>query len=146
MKSFVGWKVISLVLLAYEAQGQDARFDCPATSCWCRDTYTNASVTVRKAVEWRTAFNHELQKDQVLYLDEYTPPTTAATPPRPGIVIIHGGAFNEGPYDGCSKSRDDPKFVDWAMKNAVRGYVLCGAGRRQTERKPAAVRIGFVTR
>ena len=36
------------MFLARGASAQDARFECPGSSCWCQDTYSTAEISVHK--------------------------------------------------------------------------------------------------
>ena len=97
-----------VVLLASGASAQQARFDCPLSSCWCHDTFTDADVTVNTGREYRVALNTLQQKNQTLLLDEWYAPSDT---PRPGAVIIHGGGYSTGAYDGCSHARNMSSFA-----------------------------------
>lgn len=115
-------RLLVLLVLTTPATGQDTRYPCPSSSCWCQEGVPSSAVTVTSKVPFHTALNHLTGKNQTLFLDEYIPP-----PPvkglRPAVVVIHGGAFNTGPYDGCSHGRDWETFVEMAQTFARRGFV-----------------------
>jgi dienelactone hydrolase len=101
---------------------QDARFDCPRSSCWCRDSFDDASIQIKSGIFYREAFNSLTNKTQTLYLDEYVPPP-GTRELRPGAIIVHGGGFSTGPHNGCSHGKDMKSFADIAMMLARRGFV-----------------------
>ena len=41
--------------------------------------------------------------NQTLLLDEWLAPSRT---PRPGALIIHGGGYSAGPYNGCSHAKN----------------------------------------
>ena len=94
---------------------------CPPSSCWCRDSYADAEVSLNADVLYRTAFNRVTQQNQTLYLDEYAAPSRA---PRPGFLIIHGGGYSAGPYNGCSHAKNMSAFAAVAHSMARRGFAV----------------------
>lgn len=42
---------------------------------------------------------------------------------RPGAVIVHGGGYSAGGFDGCSHARNMSSFADIAVALAQRGYL-----------------------
>ena len=95
-------------------------FNCPTSSCWCRDIFPEHSIDVRSNIYYRTAFNKVLKRNQTLFLDEYFAPSQT---PRPGALIIHGGGFSSGPHNGCSHAKNMTSFALVAMAFAQRGFV-----------------------
>ena len=140
----------------------NARFPCPPSSCWCGQTFENASIQYHSDQYYRTALNSVTNEEQALYLDEWFAPSTT---PRPGALIIHvrietlyvtsrrvitrgsvlsqGGGYSAGPYNGCSHARNMSSFADRAMELARHGFVAVsidyrceGALRPQDEFHP----------
>ena len=62
-----------------------------------------------------------LGEDQQLFLDEWLGPSST---PRPGAVIIHGGGYSSGPYNGCSHARNMSSFAEQAMSLARHGFAV----------------------
>ena len=93
----------------------NARFPCPPTTCWCNQLFPNASVQLHEGIYYRTALNHDTNSQQQLFLDEWLVPSATL---RPGALIIHGGGYSAGPYNGCSHARNMSSFADRAMELA----------------------------
>lgn len=115
--------VFTLIIFTQEASAQDARFDCPPTSCWCHDTCKTDEIHITSDVHYRTAFNSYTKKNQTLFLDEYNPPASSKSLLRPGAVIVHGGGFSTGPHNGCSHGKDMASFANIAKSFARHGFV-----------------------
>ena len=94
--------------------------NCPTSSCWCHDTFMERNIGVNRNVYYRTAFNKVLKQNQTLFLDEYLSVSKTA---RPGALIIHGGGYSSGPYNGCSHAKNMTSFAKVAMALARRGFV-----------------------
>jgi hypothetical protein len=58
------FKLIVLLVVLAPVAANDAQFVCPATSCWCRDTFPQSSVKVTSDVYYRTAYNKVTKKNQ----------------------------------------------------------------------------------
>ena len=114
------WICASVLLSSSRASPLPPAFDCPTSSCWCRDSFTANEVDLRSDVYYRTAFNRVLKRNQTLFLDEYLASSHTS---RPGALIIHGGGFSSGPYNGCSHAKNMSSFADVAMALARRGFV-----------------------
>jgi diketogulonate reductase-like aldo/keto reductase len=99
----------------------NARFSCPSSSCWCNKMFSNASIQHRRGIYYRTAHNRVTGEDQQLFLDEWLAPSAT---PRPGALIIHGGGYSAGPYNGCSHARNMSSFAAQAVELARHGFVV----------------------
>ena len=112
--------VVALLVLA-RADAQNTTFDCPTSSCWCRDTYAAAEVGLHQDIYYRTAVNHLTGENQTLFLDEWVAPSKTK---RPGALIIHGGGYSSGPYNGCSHAKNMSSFAAVAVALARRGFAV----------------------
>eukprot|EP01052_Picozoa_sp_SAG31_P041663 SAG31_NODE_6379_length_2039_cov_3.442784_2_plen_166_part_00 len=99
----------------------NARFSCPQSSCWCRELFADGSIKHNSGIYYRTAFNRITGLEQRLLLDEWLAPTGT---PRPGALIIHGGGYSTGPFNGCSHSRNMSRFSDRAIEMARHGFAV----------------------
>ena len=106
---------------AVRVAGQPQAFDCPSSSCWCGDSFSEDQVELRPEIYYRTAFNRVTQANQTLFLDEWLAPSST---PRPGALIIHGGGYSTGPFNGCSHAKNMSSFADVAMALARRGFAV----------------------
>ena len=61
------------------------------------------------------------EANQTLFLDEWLAPSST---PRPGALIIHGGGYSTGPFNGCSHAKNMSSFADVAMALARRGFAV----------------------
>ena len=116
--------IVGLAVRMLHAQiGPDlnARFECPASSCWCDRVFSNESIELHSGIHYRTAHNLVTGEDQKLYLDEWLAPSATA---RPGALIIHGGGYSAGPYNGCSHARNMSSFAEQAMELARHGFAV----------------------
>jgi hypothetical protein len=98
-----------------------AALSCPASSCWCHDTFPLSDVQLHSQIYYRTAYNYLTHSNQTLYLDEWVVPVPTK---RPGALIIHGGGYSSGPYNGCSHARNMTKFANVATALARRGFAV----------------------
>ena len=94
---------------------------CPASSCWCHDVFARGDVQLTSDVYYRTAYNKVLKQNQTLFLDVWAVPSLT---PRPGAVIIHGGGYSHGPYNGCSHAKNMSSFAVIALTLAARGFAV----------------------
>ena len=70
-----GMKLLLPLLLgaaaaAVRVAAQPQAFDCPSSSCWCGDSFSEDQVELRPEIYYRTAFNRVTQANQTLFLDE----------------------------------------------------------------------------
>jgi len=100
---------------------QTQLFPCPASSCWCSALIPESSIKYTSSVHYRTAFNRVQNRSQDLLLDEWAAPSAT---PRPGAVVIHGGSYSAGPYNGCSHARNMSSFAAVALALAQRGFAV----------------------
>ena len=98
-------------------------FACPSTSCWCTEVYADAAIVHTAAVPYRTIFNVVENKTQTLLFDVWAPPGAMKQGGRPVALIVHGGGFSTGTYNGCSHARDMHSFALQAAKFAQHGFV-----------------------
>ena len=84
-----------------------------AYPCYVDPIYTQEQIAITKDVPYGSAFDNESKAVEVLTLDAYLPPSPASAPPRPVVVLIHGGSF----VAGNSESDDEPNFaLEWAKR------------------------------
>ena len=113
--------VLGAAAAAAAVAAQPQAFDCPTSSCWCGDSFSADQVELRPEIYYRTAFNRVTQANQTLFLDEWLAPSST---PRPGALIIHGGGYSTGPFNGCSHAKNMSSFADVAMALARRGFAV----------------------
>ena len=112
--------LISPILAVGVGPSESSVLNCPTSNCWCRDTFVERDIRLNSNVYYRTAFNKVLKENQTLFLDEYF---ASSKTDRPGALIIHGGGFSSGPYNGCSHAKNMTSFAEVAMALARRGFV-----------------------